>query len=111
MCASGVCQRMISETMFGISDGIVAQLLVLVGVLIERQHAAGDRIARRVVAADDQQNQVAEIFHRRHVLGGFAVGEHRDQIDFAGLVHALVPQAREILEALEQIGLLLFDVE
>ncbi len=44
---------------------VVAQLLVLVGELVQRQHAAGDGIARGVVAADDEQQNVAEVFVRR----------------------------------------------
>ena len=60
MCASGVCQRIISGTMRVDQRRIVAQLLVLVGVFVERQHRPRHRVARRVVAADDQQDEVAE---------------------------------------------------
>ena len=44
----------------GDQPGIVAQLAVFAGEPVQRQHAAGNRIPRRVVAADQQQDQVAE---------------------------------------------------
>ena len=81
------------------------QLGVLVRILSTAQEAAGDRVARRVVAADDQQDQIAEILHAIHVARRFAVREHRDQIaaDF-WRIHAFVPQAHEIVDALDQFG-------
>ena len=48
---------------------ILAQLGVLVRELVQRVDAAGERVARGVVAADDQQDQVAEEVARIHVLG------------------------------------------
>ena len=41
-------------------DVVVAQLAMLVGIKAERQNRAGHGVAGRVVAADDQQNDVAE---------------------------------------------------
>src|SRR6185437_836974 len=38
---------------------VFAQLLVLVRVLVQRQHRAGHGVAGRVVAADDEQDEVA----------------------------------------------------
>ena len=47
MCATGDCQRMISGTMFGMTaPGSAMQLVVLVGELVQREHAAGDRVPR-----------------------------------------------------------------
>ena len=52
--------------------GLGAQLGEFVRVLAEEQKAAAHRVARRVVAADDQQNDIAEIFARAHVARGLA---------------------------------------
>ncbi len=84
---------------------IGAQLLVLARVLIKREHAARDRIARRVVAADDEQNDVPQILVRRHIPRRIAVRHHRDEVAARRLVHTLVPEPREILQALQQLGL------
>ena len=60
ICASGVCQRITSGTKLSISFGIGAQLAVLIRVLAQRVDAARQRVAGGVVAADDQQDQIAE---------------------------------------------------
>src|SRR5216683_3224559 len=60
---------------------IVAQLLVLVGVFVQRQHRAAHGVAGSVIAADDQQDDVAHQIVGVHVPGGFAVRHHRDQIE------------------------------
>jgi hypothetical protein len=39
---------------------IGAQLGIFAGVFVQRQHAAADRVAGRVVAADDQEDEVPE---------------------------------------------------
>src|SRR6185437_14185962 len=57
-----------------------AQLLVLIGVLVEREHAARNRVAGGVVAADDEEHEVSEKFHAIHVARRGAVGEHGDEI-------------------------------
>ena len=90
--------------MLGISAGLARSLSYSVRVLVEREHAAGHRVAGGVVAADDQQDQVAEVLLRRHVPRGLAVGQHRDQVVARLGVDALVPQPREVLEALQQLG-------
>ena len=77
------------------------ELVVLVGEFIEPVDAAGHRIAGGVVAADDQQQQVAELVERGHVLGGFAVGEHRDEIK-SRVLAALFEQFFEILNAFHE---------
>ena len=107
MCASGVCQRMISGTMLGIRAGLSTQLLILVRVLVQRHDAAGDRVARRVVAADDQQDHVAQIFLRLHVPRHVGMRHHRDQIALGLRVDALVPQPGEIGRAFQQLLALL----
>ncbi len=62
--ASGVCQRITSGTKLSISAGFSRQLAVLLRMLAQRVDAAGQRVARGVVAADDQQDQVAEEVRR-----------------------------------------------
>ena len=49
---------MISGTIFGTQVGIGPQFRVFRGEFVQRQQAAADRITCRVVAADDQQQQV-----------------------------------------------------
>ena len=83
---------MTSGTNFSISDG----------ELVEAVDAAGHRVTGGVVAADDQQQQVAEVLKGRHVLGVLTVGKHGDEIK-AGLATTLVPQLLEIGDALEQL--------
>ena len=74
--------------MEGIRLGVGAQLGVLVGVLVQRQDRAGDGVAGGVVAADDQQHEVAEIFARLVACSRWlAVRQHRDQV--AGAAAAL----------------------
>ena len=82
MCMTGVCQRMISGTRLGTRTGSRAACGTGPG-LVQRPHAAGDRIARRLVAANDQQREVAEIFlGRRSCSRRRIVRQHRDEIDF-----------------------------
>ena len=80
--------------------GLGAQLGEFIRVLAEEQEAAAHRIARRVVAADDEQDDVAEIFARAHVAGRLAMRQHRDEVWARLSVDALVPQIHEIAEAL-----------
>ena len=56
----GLTQRRISSTASGSSSGSVAQLLPLGRVLAEREQAAADRVARRLVAGLDEQLAVRE---------------------------------------------------
>ena len=96
MWITGVCQRMISGTMLVTSAGIVAQLAILVGILVQRQQAAGHRVARRVVAADDQQQQVAHelVRPRRQIARRLAVRQHRDQVGPRRLLRRARARAR-----------------
>ena len=82
---------------------IGAQLGLLIGVLAERQDRAGDRVAGGVIAADDQQDQVPQIFHAVHVFRGLAVGQHRDQVRARRGVDPLIPQPGEVLDAFKQL--------
>src|SRR5262245_60885684 len=68
----GVLQRCASHMRYGrlptnhfrheaVNQGMIAaQFLVLIGVLVERQHRACQRVARGIIAADDQKNDIAE---------------------------------------------------
>ena len=56
----GLTQRRISSTASGSSSGSVAELLPLVGVLAEREQAAADRVAGRLVAGLDEQLAVRD---------------------------------------------------
>lgn len=83
---------------------VLAQLVVFRRVLVQRHHAAADRIAGGVVAAHDQEDQVAQEFLGRHVPRRLAVGQHRDQVVARLRIHPLVPQVHEIAGALHQFG-------
>ena len=83
---------------------IGAQLVVLVRVLVQGINRAGDGVPRRVVAADDQQHDVAVIVPHTEVPGGLGVGHHRDKIELRRRIDPLVPELGKPTEAL--IGLL-----
>ena len=57
ICITGVCQRIISDTIEG--DKRVG-LAASVGKLVQRQNTATDANARCVIAADNQQQDIAE---------------------------------------------------
>ena len=80
-----------------------AQRGQLLGMLIEAQHAGAHGAAGGVVAADNQQQQIAQILHRVHVPGRFAVHEAGDEIRGRGLFSPLVPQVHKIFEAAEHL--------
>ena len=75
--------------------------------MAQEQEAAAHRIARRVVAPDNEQDDVAEIFARAHVPRGLAMRQHGDEIPARLGIDALVPQFHEIAEALGEYGLFL----
>ncbi len=81
--------------------GIILQLLPLVGEQVQAVHTARHGVAGRVVTTDDQQQQVAELFHRGHVLGVLAVGEHRHEVETVTTA-ALIPQFGEVRHAFHQ---------
>ena len=103
MCATGDCQRMISGTIFGISPGFCSSFLVLIGVFVQRQHAAGDRVSRGVVAADDQQHDIAQQLLWIHVVGGFVMRKHGNQVELRWLSFALLVVALEVSQTFEQL--------
>src|SRR5271165_7075577 len=96
---------MISGSMESINSGFARSLA---NSLAQEQHAPVHRIACRVVAADDQKDDVAEIFARAHVSGRLAVREHGNEVGTRLRVDALVPQVHEIAEALAEYLLALF---
>ncbi len=99
MCASGVCQRMVSETIEGISSGFSRSFGVLRRVLVQRVDRAGDGVPGGVVAADDQQPEVAVEGMDVHVAGGLAVGQHRDQVELRGALTRSFHSSRKLGEA------------
>jgi len=99
MYASGVCQRMISGTMSRSEPGSRAVFRTR-RIPVQRQHAARDGVAGGVVAADDQQDQVART-HRWHV----AVSLHARAwtADRSSAARAPARHANgEVLETLEE---------
>src|SRR3984893_12686366 len=76
-----------------------AQLGEFIRVLAQEQEAAAHRIARRVVAADHEQADVAERFARAHVARGLAMRQHGNEIAARLGMDPLVPQIHEIAEA------------
>ena len=56
--------------------GISAQLVIFGGVFVQKLHPTSDRVSGRVVTANDQQYQIAEVFHRVHVFCRFAMRQH-----------------------------------
>src|SRR3984893_8504324 len=75
---------------------ILAQLPVLIRIFVQRVDAARQCVAGGIVAADDQQDQVAEEILRVDVAGGFAVRHHRQQIALRRRIDALLPELPEI---------------
>src|SRR5216683_2619091 len=78
------------------------QLAVLIRIPVQRIDAARQCVAGGIVAADDQQDQVAEEILRVHVSRGFAVNHHRQQIALRRLIDALFPELAEIRRAFQQ---------
>ena len=85
--------------------GLGAQPVELVGELVQRQHAAGHGVAGGVVAADDQEGQVAEELHRPvdDVLGVLRHLHERDEV-VAGLLAGREPGGLVVPELAEGAG-------
>ena len=62
------------------------QLIKFLRVQVVPQHATRNRVSRRVVAADNQLDQVAQILHRVHVTGCWVMRHKRNQIIVFGRV-------------------------
>jgi hypothetical protein len=92
MWITGVCQRIISDTAAGSSAASGLELGALAGMLGEGHQAAAHRVARGVVAADDQQGEVADELVERHVPRRVGMRHHRDQVELGRLRRALLPQ-------------------
>ncbi len=82
--AAPVRQRRLPADDFGhhaLHQGRVRpQLGKLLRMLMQCKQAAGHGIARGVVAAHDEQHQVAQVLARRHIARCRAVRQHGDQI-------------------------------
>ena len=59
---------------------ILLEQLALLGILVELIDETAHRIARGVVAANDQQDQIAHEFLRAHLVHGFGMDHHGNQI-------------------------------
>ena len=82
---------MISETRFGISSRRAAHQFELLGVFDQRHQPAAHRVARGVVAADDQKRDRADEFAGLQIAGRFGMREHRDQVESRRGIGAGVP--------------------
>ena len=78
------------------------QLGALIRELVQPIGIGRHGIARRVVAADDQQAERPDEFRQRHVLRRLAMGHHRDQVELGRLGSAHLPQRRHDLGHLHQ---------
>ena len=77
----GLTQRSISSTAIVILRRIVDEQLALVGVQQQLLHAAADHVARRLVAADeDQQRLVQHVVGCEAVAVDLGVHEHAHQV-------------------------------
>ena len=105
MWATGECQRNDLGHHVGDQIRVFLQLFVLFRKLVKAKHPRRDRIARGVVAADDQQQHVAQKLVGWHVFGGLAISEKRDQVEPGlRLPGAFLPNPREVLETLPDFG-------
>ena len=77
----GLTQRSISSTAIGILSGSSLQQLPLVRVQQQLLHAAADDVARRLVAADeDEQGLVEDVVVVEAVAVDLGVDEHAHQV-------------------------------
>ena len=71
---------------------------------MQRQQSSRHGIARGVIAADNEQNEVAHVFEGAHVPGAWPVGQHRNQVGAWRFIDPFVPETREVLQHLAQFG-------
>ena len=75
---------------------VFLESLALVGEPVERMDDPAHGVARGIVAADDQQHQIAHEFLRVHLVHRRAVDHPADQVGRFALLRALRPQQLEI---------------
>ena len=94
MWASGVCQRMVSDTIEGIRPGLARSLSYWSGFWFSAR--TEPVMVLRVVSLPPTISRTTFPRYSRgvHVPGGLAVGQHRDQVAGRRRVDPLVPQAR-----------------
>ena len=73
--------------------GITPQLGVLIWILVKRQDTTTDRVPGRVIAADDQQQQVPQELHRRfmHIAGVLPMRKHRYEVSLGFFIDSFIP--------------------
>ena len=59
-------------------------------------------VAGRVIAANNQQDEIAQILHGVHVAGLFPVGQQGDQV-LTITAHALLPKVHEVFHTLHEL--------
>ena len=86
------------------SPGLSRSLRYWSGCLFSAHSAARHRVARGVVAADDQQQEIAHelVRPRRQIARRLAMRQHRDQVRPRRLLRALVPELGEVVQRLLQ---------
>ena len=89
------------------------ELVIFPRKLVQGQDPARDRVARRIIAADDQQDQIAQKLHRiiDHILGVRIVGQQGNEVELRLSRRPLMPQGGEIAEALHQGALTLGHID
>ena len=76
--------------------GVLLELCPFFGKLAQAKDHTRHGVAGGVVAADDQQHQIAHEFHRIHIAHMFRVDHHRDQVWRWFCIDPFVPQLGEI---------------
>ena len=74
---------------------VLLQLGALLGELVEPVSKGRHRIARRVIAADDQQDKVPHEFLMAHMLHRIGLEHDRDEVMLAGVLGLFVPKLLE----------------
>ena len=87
---------------------IGAHLRVLLGIAAEPPDAARHRVAGRVVAADQEQDQDSHPLAQRHPVHALAMREDRDDVEGGRPFGAVLPQLVHVLGELDQLGKTLF---
>ena len=107
--ARHISQRRLIADDFGdhIRDqrSVAPHFFKLARILVEEIDAAADRIARRVVAADDQQDQIAEQILAPHVRRRWRLRHHGDEVERGRPFAPLLPKPFEVGAALVKLSL------